>query len=179
MDLGPVAGARATRGTRRHISLFAVTAVAAVLAFGAGCAGAAEPGTGNTPESTTQSPDGRVAGVTVTVEKTGGIAGVNERVSVERDGSWVKVGNSGKQASGTLTADQLSQLQTLTADPELAKEAARSPQPSNCRDAFNYKVTVDRAGQQTVSAYTDCPSDKDLPAATQKVALLVTQAAGN
>ncbi|MBV1854680.1 protealysin inhibitor emfourin [Catellatospora tritici] len=179
MDLGPVAGARATRGTRRHIRLFTVAAVAALLAFGAGCATAADPGTGNTPESTTESPDGRVAGVAVTVEKTGGIAGVNDRVSVERDGSWVKVGREGKQASGTLSADQLSQLQTLTADPELAKEAARSPQPSNCRDAFNYTVTVDRAGQKTISAYTDCPSDKDIPVATQKVALLVMDASGN
>ena len=74
--------------------------------------------------------------------------------------------------SGQLTQPQREQLRRLAADPRLAAEAARTPPPTMCRDAFSYAVTV--AG--TTVDYVDCPTDPGRPVAAVALVRLLAGA---
>src|SRR5512139_2365643 len=66
--------------------------------------------------------------VAITIEKTGGIAGVRDTVQVDALGGWTRSDKTGKTTSGQLTAAQATELQALAADPKLATEAAAAAQ---------------------------------------------------
>ncbi|MGC1214491.1 MAG: hypothetical protein WA890_24925 [Micromonospora sp.] len=121
------------------------------------------PGTGTTSPAQT---------VRVMLEKTGGIAGVQDRITVEPDGRWTVVDRSGSSRTGQLSAADLDRLRQLAADPRLATEAAATPGSTNCADAFTYQLTV--AGRMT--RYVDCPTDPNRPEVTAAVVDLLTRA---
>jgi hypothetical protein len=158
-------------------------AIAAIVALTAGCtapgAGVASPTPTSpalSPTTSQQSPSAgptesaRVA--TFAMQRTGGIAGVDDRITVDAQGRWTSTNRAGKSSSGQLTADQLSRLQTLAKDPRLPGEANRPASPSKCRDAFNYVVTVNT----TTIRFTDCPSDPDQPDAAKAIVDTLTAA---
>jgi len=123
------------------------------------------------PPSSPSSPSSPAGDVTVVVHRTGGIAGMDDTVTVKPDGSWTATSRRGASTRmGQLTDAQRDQLRTLAADPRLGQEAGSTPGKTKCADAFNYTVTV---GAHLV-AYTDCPTDQTPPAASA-VAKLVMQ----
>jgi hypothetical protein len=144
-------------------------------------AGCASPGgaTGSTPDGSTPggstpggSSGGSAPGAPVTLRRAGGLAGVRDTLVVQPDGRWRRTGRTAAADTGQLTEPERAQLRRLAADPRLAAEAARTPPPTACRDAFSYSVTV--AGR-TVE-WVDCPADPDQPAATVALVRLLAGA---
>jgi hypothetical protein len=123
----------------------------------AACASQATPGgptSGDSP-SATSLPQ-------ITVHRGGGLAGVDDTLSVDAKGGWSTSGRTGRPRTGQLSADQVVAVRTLATNPQLATEARRPTVETKCRDAFEYGVTV---GALHIN-YTDCPTDSGLPAAT-------------
>jgi hypothetical protein len=90
------------------------------------------------PTSAPTSP--RAAG-SVAVTRTGGIAGVRQRIEIAADGSWTFTDQkAGKSQTGTLTGAQRQQLSTMVADPALAAEAHAAAAPGACADGFTYAI---------------------------------------
>ncbi|WP_144120676.1 protealysin inhibitor emfourin [Catellatospora sichuanensis] len=114
----------------------------------------------------------------VVVHRTGGIAGVDDQITVDPTGAWTATDRARTRKSGELTNSEREQLQTLAADPRLDAEAARPTAPTKCADAFQYSVTVDRTGGDgtVIVTFTDCPGDENLPEAAAAIANLVTGA---
>ncbi|MEU8079634.1 protealysin inhibitor emfourin [Catellatospora citrea] len=175
MNEAPPAGNRpAIRAVPGHMTALRFAALTALLALTTACApGPAAPGA-------SPSPGGWVSPTpaTVVVHRTGGFAGVDDRITVDPAGRWTATDRAKAGKSGELTTSERTQLQTLAADPRLDTEAARPTTPTNCADAFQYTVTVDRrGGHGTVTvAFTDCPGDENLPEAAAAIANLVTGA---
>jgi hypothetical protein len=138
----------------------------------AGCASTTGgPGSSNGSPSASSPASSAVA---ITIEKTGGFAGVRDTIQIDALGSWSRSDKSGKAASGQLTAAQVTELQALAADPKLASEAVAAAQaaPTNCNDTFNYTVS---AGP-VVLRFTDCPTDSFQPTATKALISYVEKA---
>ncbi|MGH3737759.1 MAG: hypothetical protein ACRDT6_19425 [Micromonosporaceae bacterium] len=104
---------------------------------------------------------------TVTLTRTGGIAGVEQELVVEPKGAWTYT-DGDKESKGELTDQQVSKLQSLAMDDRLKSEAKR-PDPGDCADGFVYTL---KAGDVTVKA-TDCGKMDDRPAFSELVNLLV------
>lgn len=110
----------------------------------------------STPTTTPESaPD-------ITVQRTGGFAGVKDTVDLAADGAWTATDKAGGRRTGELTPDQTAQVRTLAADPRISAEASASRPATRCRDAYSYVLTV---GGVRV-AFVDCPADPDQPAAS-------------
>ncbi|SCL20805.1 hypothetical protein GA0070616_2097 [Micromonospora nigra] len=125
-----------------------------------------------TPEVPTPTPTSGTP--LVVLSRSGGIAGRGDTVTVHPDGRWIAVDRAGTTRTGTLDAAELDRLRRLVADPELAAEATRSPGPTACRDAFDYRLTVGR----TESHWSDCPVDSYRPRVTAEVVELLVRATG-
>lgn len=107
--------------------ILATLIAATALLLAAGCGGG--------DESTTASPDGPL----VTYSKSGGIAGIEERLVIEPDGSaTVSTGPDGSQRSFALGADELS---VLEAELEAADLDAVEDRPTGCADCFHYEIS--------------------------------------
>lgn len=159
----------------------AAALVAAFLTPLAGCARTDQPASVSptaTPlpsASTTPSPGGDPAshppGVEVVLTKSGGIAGLQETVTVRPDGHWTRVDRGGTSRTGQLDAKDLDRLRQLTADRRLATEATDTSAPM-CADAFTYQLTVGPIS----TGYVDCPPKGAPPATTAAVVELLTRA---
>lgn len=134
---------------------------ASVLLLAAALVGCAtprpDPGPGPAaPTSATASASTTAFGQ-VTVRRSGGIAGVDQTVTVTADGAWTFADRRGNRTDrGTLSAASLDQLRRLTASPTLAAEADAGSAPPGCADAFAYLVTVDRLS----ITRSDCSPDE-------------------
>jgi hypothetical protein len=109
----------------------------------------------------------------VRVHKTGGLAGVDDTLSVDPQGVWMRTARNASPRSGRLSAEQSARLRALSADPRLTAEAQRAATPTNCRDAFHYTVAV---GLLTIT-YSDCPTDPDRPVAAVAIVEFLDQMA--
>jgi hypothetical protein len=98
----------------------------------------------------------------ITVQRTGGFAGLSDAVTLDPHGAWSTTRRTGARATGELTPAQTTAIHALAADPKLAGEASRTRAPTRCSDAFHYVLTV---GPVHV-AYADCPADPDQPTAS-------------
>jgi hypothetical protein len=143
-------------GDMMRVSRWTLTfSLAGLFAAGllAGCGDNNTPGT-PTPGQTTAAP--APVGQTVTVQRTGGIAGVSEMIVIGADGAWTFTDQkSGKTEKGQLTPAQLMQLAQLALDPRVGAEAQASA-AAVCNDAFQYAIT---AGDQSYR-FEDCGQDK-------------------
>jgi len=100
---------------------------ATALLLAAGCGGG--------EESTTAPGNGAL----VTYSKSGGIAGVDERLVIAADGSaTVTSGRGGSQRSFALGTEELSELE---AELEAADFAAVDDRPTGCADCFHYEIS--------------------------------------
>lgn len=112
-------------------------------------------------------PPSAVVPITVTIRKSGGIAGINETLVVDAQGNWTRTTRNGTK-SGKLTPQELAQAAKLATDPRLLTEA-QTPQPTtNCADAITYAVVI---GAATVT-YSDCGTGSPPPATTELVRYL-------
>jgi hypothetical protein len=132
-----------------------------VVLIGLGVAGCAQQGTngsGSSASSTASAPSGQGGAgalpLSVTITRTGGLAGVNQSIEINADGTWMYSDHrQAKNQNGRLTPDQLEQLRRLVTDPAFAAQLSR-PTPTDvvCNDAFEYTVSV---GGKSV-AFSDC-----------------------
>ncbi len=123
---------------------------------------------GSSPSPTTGATDQRVV-----VERTGGIAGVQDTIVVEPDGHWTRGSNRTSSGAGQLSEEQRSQLQTLANSPKLRAEATRKVSTGFvCSDGFKYTVTV---GETKVS-YEQCGGNSSDPETASAIVSLVMSA---
>ncbi|MCW6007916.1 hypothetical protein K1W54_25735 [Micromonospora sp. CPCC 205371] len=117
------------------------------------------------PTVSPSAPVGSAAGVTV--ERSGGFAGVMQVVVVEPSGAWKYQGDGGGSgpATGTFTPAQRAELGKLLSDPALRREGGGLD--PRCADAFMYSLTTG----STRVIWTDC-GDTSPPTATKIVELL-------
>jgi hypothetical protein len=105
----------------------------------------------------------------LSVVRTGGFIGVNQSLSVKSDGSWTyQDRNSGESRTGRFTSNQRQQLVRLAADPDVAREARKSPPPVVCNDTFVYAL---RVGEVSVR-FDECWGD-DRPAVNALLDMLM------
>lgn len=94
----------------------------------------------STQSSAGEEPVGPPADITLT--KTGGVAGLQETLTVSADGSWVhEVGRKAPEA-GSLNEAQLAELTSLIYDPALPEVEPRDDN-QQCADFFVHHLTVD------------------------------------
>jgi hypothetical protein len=107
----------------------------------------------------------------VTLARSGGLAGVNERYTVAADGTvTAPAGSPAKH----LTGAELAQLRTLITGAAAAAESRHGPyQAPNCRDGFVYTVT---GGGLSLSG-TDCGTLAREAPTLWKIAQLIEAAA--
>ncbi|MET8231056.1 hypothetical protein ABZS77_10305 [Micromonospora sp. NPDC005298] len=108
----------------------------------------------------------------VMLQRSGGFAGRGDAVTVEPDGRWTAVDRAGSRRTGRLDTATLGRLGGLAADPRLAAEARRTAAPSECADAFSYRLTVGTIE----TGYVDCPSEAAPPPATRALVELILRA---
>ncbi|MET8833761.1 protealysin inhibitor emfourin [Micromonospora sp. NPDC004540] len=147
----------------------AATLLAALLTPLAGCAQ-----TGGGPASDGPAPATATPAVPVVLTKSGGIAGLQDTVTVQPDGRWTRVDRAGASRTGQLSDADLDRLRQLAADSRLAAEATATVPATMCADAFSYRLTVG----PTTTGYVDCPPQATPPPATAAVVDLLTRATG-
>jgi hypothetical protein len=77
--------------------------------------------------------------VQVVMTKTGGIAGLNLRLLVQPDTTWIVIdGKAGKATPGKFTPAQVSTISALIADPALKAESQLPRNPGTCNDGIAY-----------------------------------------
>jgi hypothetical protein len=157
-------------GHHRASGLLIVTPLLLLAACAGGteepAGGASSPPAASTPVA---------AGVAVSLTRTGGFAGVDDRVEIAADGTWTATGRTGGSRRGQLSVEDRASLVTLVTDPGLAAEAAGSSEtgaPTRCADTFAYVVTV-RAARVS---FVDCPAGGDSPRVAAAIVELVRHA---
>jgi hypothetical protein len=110
----------------------------------------------------------------VTIQRTGGIAGLDDTIALDAQGGWTHTTKSGPPRTGRLTADQLDRLRTLAADPRLLTEAVRPSDKPGCADGFTYLITAKGAQIR----YSDCASPGAIPVAANAIFTYVSQIVG-
>ncbi len=140
-----------------------VLALAALPLTGCGSTDGPSPQSPETGSSGSQSP---AATGPVALRRSGGIAGAQDSVTVQPDGSWRRTAKAGGPGTGTLSADQRTRLARMAADPALRAEATRTVREIECADGFDYQLT---AGSTTV-AWRDCGSATTPPAVASSIA---------
>ena len=107
-------------------------------------------------------------GMTVTVTRTGGIAGGERQLVVSKDGSWVYTDRqTGTVKRGQLTTAQQTQLVQVLENPALTKEARTGGSSIGCNDSFVYSIQVGEASLR----YDQCNAGKR-PTTKQLIAVL-------
>jgi hypothetical protein len=121
---------------------------------------AAGPSTPAPPPVTTAPPEGAGTGGSVSMQKSGGIAGVMQSVNIAADGSWVYTDRrSGMVRRGNLTSGQRQQITSTLANPALVREASKAG-GGVCNDGFVYSII---SGQIKVR-YASCGGLGNQPA---------------
>lgn len=139
--------------------------IVASLVFLAACAG----GTGR---SAVETPSPSAAGPVVSLTRTGGLAGVNDGVVIEADGTWSATDRTGANRTGRLSDEQRASLARLANDPGFAAESAQTRGPTRCADAYTYDLTV----RSVRVSFVDCPTDADRPRIAAQISQLIKQA---
>lgn len=139
------------------VLLASITAACATVNDSGGGTPPTGPATNTQPSTTPPSPtDATPAGATarpVSITRTGGFAGVNERVEIAADGSWVYTdARQNRTERGELTVAQRLALARLITDPRFAQEIRAKAGPGVCNDAFQYTI---KAGEFSGS-FEDC-----------------------
>ncbi|MBM7841747.1 hypothetical protein [Herpetosiphon giganteus] len=123
-----------------------------ILLFLVSCGGATPtsvPATATTAATptTAASPE-----VLLTFAQTGGIAGINETLTVWSDGKLelASVSAASTLRIGEATPAQLSSIQTLLNDPEFASLAASYGDLGSCCDMFSYTLTTGNKSIATI-----------------------------
>jgi hypothetical protein len=101
---------------------------------------ASESPSPSAPGSPTPKESQKVEFSTVTVSRTGGIAGFNDVYVVTPDGTLTVETRTSPKATKRLTPAELAQLRALVTSPAFRAEAAGDVGAKNCADGFVYTV---------------------------------------
>lgn len=109
---------------------------------------------------------GKAVAARVTVQRSGGLAGVEQKIVVESDGRWRydEGRGAGTAQTGRLGAAQLKRLHLLLGDPSFGSAFY----PGSCADGFHYSLLT---GQRRVE-WDDCGRSSPAEVAEEIVALL-------
>jgi hypothetical protein len=108
----------------------------------------AAPATAAPTKGDTQAPNANAEGVLVIFKRTGGIAGVNDVLTVYEDGRVTYVGRNAENTA-QVAPEELAELRRLLATPEFAALDRRYSALG--ADLFSYSITTARDGKaQTV-----------------------------
>jgi hypothetical protein len=152
-------------GMRRRLATLSTAVLLAALPL-AGCGGSGSgPGAPADAPTSTTPPAAQV----VALQRTGGIAGNRDAVTVQPDGSWRRTGKTGVSSSGTLSADQRARLARMAADPALRTEATRTVPKIECADGFDYQL----AAGGTKVAWRQCGAASKPPAVASSIAAIL------
>jgi len=102
----------------------------------AGCAG--QPGTGTGPSASPDPRGSHQVAATITYERQGGIAGFNDRLVVQPDGSYTFTGRYRSSGTGMLSAAELSELGRLLESAGFTTAPTYSP--LRIADGFNHII---------------------------------------
>jgi hypothetical protein len=134
---------RIPREVRRRLAV-----VLAVLGLAA-CGSSSDSGPSD-PGSTTAT----VEVGTVTVTRTGGIAGLMDTVTIAADGSVVRSSRTGRSTGASLDPAQLDRLHdAVTSEAFAAAAADTSDDDAECCDLFGYTIVAD-VGGRTITVVT-------------------------
>jgi hypothetical protein len=99
------------------------------------------------PQSDPAQPTGQPAGqdVIIALQKTGGIAGINETLTVHADGT-ITVNGRGGNKEARIATTELGQLQQLLASPDFAN--LEGSYPATGADLITYRLTISEGGAQ-------------------------------
>ncbi|MGH3663905.1 MAG: hypothetical protein ACRDTQ_18870 [Micromonosporaceae bacterium] len=100
----------------------------------------------------------------ITLTRTGGFAGVSDRIEIQPAGAWKYAEKGGRTRTGELTDRQVSKLQSLAMDERLRTEAQHKD-TRRCADGFTYQLD---AGTLSMTA-VDCGGFEERPAFTELV----------
>lgn len=121
--------------------------------------------------NTSPSPGGGTSALlsTVTITRTGGIAGVMQMVVIKPDGSWTYTDKkTGASQSGKLTQAQVASLTAMATDPALGAEARMGPL-GVCNDSFVYTISIGEIQYR----YDQCSGPTKRPATSKLVNAVV------
>jgi len=153
----------------RFLAVSAAVAATGIALAACGGSGPGEGTGGSTPPSASGSvppsaseeqsmgpDDGKVKpgyALQIIVTKTGGFAGVEDRLVIAEDGTWEYTGSRKPEGeSGTLSPDVLQKLQTLAVSSELFAPPEKTKPEHQCADMFQWGLTV---GDMTTKS-NDC-----------------------
>jgi len=122
-------------------------------------AGSAGPSTPAATPNTSPSP--AATGPLVRYGRQGGLAGVDDRMTIQPDGAYQITRKGGVSRNGTLPAAELAHLRGVLEGSHFADIPAVNPGNGQMRDGFTYQVIY--AGHEVAAA------DGGLPAALQDV----------
>jgi hypothetical protein len=106
----------------------------------------------DTSAPTTTDPTTSAQPLPLTLSRTGGIAGVQDQVKIDPDGTATVTHRSGKPTTTRLSAPELAALRRLVTDPALAREAKAADGAGTCADGFQYDLRTPALSMKT----TDC-----------------------
>ena len=141
-----------TQRTAPALLAIAAIALLAVTACGAGTASQAGPGT--SPNQTAAHAEPLPA--LVTIDRSGGFAGIRQRIVIEKTGAWTVTGPAPAVRTGLLSPDQLGSLRMLIDGTTWWADGRRPPSPADCPDGYVYVVAI---AEHTATA-DDCAMDR-------------------
>lgn len=126
-----------------------------------------------TAEPTAEPTSAGAAEILITLDASGGIAGMIEHFEVWTDGKLVQTNDrAGSLAEGQATPDQLSQLTALLASPDFKALKSEYMPASTCCDLMTYVLTLPGEGKGSTITTMD---GADYPEPLRKVIVLLTQ----
>jgi hypothetical protein len=167
--------------THGHFRLYGLVVGLVTVAALVGCSSAGTPDSSASPstsatstsptataggpaQTTTRPPTGgSVKMVQVVMTKTGGITGLNQRLLIQPDSTWIFIdGKAGTSQPGKFTDAQASTIAGIIADPALKAESQMSSD-GNCADGFAYNFQT----QAVQFKYNSCTAAASRPTITK------------
>jgi len=171
--------------THGHVRVYGLVAGVVTVAALVGCSStgtpdsSASPSTSAASTSTSTSPTATAGGpaqtttkpptggsakmVQVVMTKTGGITGINQRLLIQPDATWIFIdGKAGTSQPGTFTDAQASTIAGIIADPALKAESQMSSS-GVCSDGFAYNFQT----QAVQFKYNSCTAAASRPTITK------------
>ena len=169
--------------THGHVRVYGLVAGVVTVAALVGCSSTGTPDSSASPStsatSTSTSPTATAGGpaqtttkpptggsakmVQVVMTKTGGITGINQRLLIQPDATWIFIdGKAGTSQPGTFTDAQASMIAGIIADPALKAESQMSSSGA-CSDGFAYNFQT----QAVQFKYNSCTAAASRPTITK------------
>jgi len=105
-----------------------------------GSAGSASP-TGPATRTSPATSAGRLS-APITVDRSGGFAGIGEHIVLQPSGEWAATGPRATSRTGQLSPDRLASMRKLTEGTTWWSESRRAATPGPCPDGYVYVVTI-------------------------------------